>query len=131
MLPVLRLIYLWPSYDRTWFSGPDKQEILILILIDLFAAYYYLYLEYIINFAELFVCLFVFQNCWYRFAKHNILVNTFCPATSTMLHTYYDWFIYCILLLVSQIHIATLPVSRYSGPAMTAHGPLDPINNKS
>jgi hypothetical protein len=22
----------WSSYDRTWFSGPDKQEILILIL---------------------------------------------------------------------------------------------------
>jgi hypothetical protein len=20
----------WSSYDRTWFSGPDKQEILIL-----------------------------------------------------------------------------------------------------
>jgi hypothetical protein len=20
---------LWSSYDRTWFSGPDKQEILI------------------------------------------------------------------------------------------------------
>jgi hypothetical protein len=23
----------WSSYDRTWFSEPDKQEILILILI--------------------------------------------------------------------------------------------------
>jgi hypothetical protein len=27
---------LWSSYDRTWFPGPDKQEILILILIVLF-----------------------------------------------------------------------------------------------
>jgi hypothetical protein len=25
---------MWSSYDRTWFPGPYKQEILILILID-------------------------------------------------------------------------------------------------
>jgi hypothetical protein len=24
----------WSSYDRTWFSGPDKQEILILTKAD-------------------------------------------------------------------------------------------------
>jgi hypothetical protein len=25
---------LWSSYDRIWFSGPDKQETLLLILIQ-------------------------------------------------------------------------------------------------
>jgi hypothetical protein len=28
-------LYLWSSYDRIWFSGPEKQELLILILIFL------------------------------------------------------------------------------------------------
>jgi hypothetical protein len=26
------IVHKWSSYDRTWFSGPDKQEILIVIM---------------------------------------------------------------------------------------------------
>jgi hypothetical protein len=29
---VLARLLQWPSYDRTWFSGPDKQEIFIFIV---------------------------------------------------------------------------------------------------
>jgi hypothetical protein len=28
----LRKVGKWSSYDRTWFSGPDEQEVLVLIL---------------------------------------------------------------------------------------------------
>jgi hypothetical protein len=31
-LKVFSPVLMWSSYDRTWFSGPDKQEILFLIL---------------------------------------------------------------------------------------------------
>jgi hypothetical protein len=30
---------VWSSYDRTWFSGPDKQEIFILMLIPVDTVY--------------------------------------------------------------------------------------------
>jgi hypothetical protein len=28
------IIIMWSSYERTWFSGPDKQEMLMLVLTD-------------------------------------------------------------------------------------------------